>query len=584
MKINNSNRLVLLCVAVALAACGLLLSLPTTPIIVLAVIAAFCLVFPRDMMKNIRVLVWIFFIAVSLLLVGFSYNTQGFVVTFVSANSTLSNIAVGEIIHSINDVAVTAASFDQKYYGTIKIDTDHGQKFDRANGTLGVQVEEVPSSNLEFGLDLKGGVRAVIEPNTTDNSTIEQIIATLQTRINVYGLREAVFRPMYYEGKGFVEISMAGGNREELRNLMENQGRFEGKINFPLRIIGGAGTLKLDKAYILAVANGTLHVNNLDIKPGESFELNNVKIKLEGVESGRLNLTFDVIHGTDVKTVYFDPQRSRTEAVQGGYQWSFAIQLSPESAQRFAWATSNMDIIPGRASLDGPIEFYLDDILVDSLSISSQLKGKAETEILITGSAATRDLAVKDRARLQSILKSGALPTAVTIVQLDSISPTLGSGFLRSAMMAGFVALVGVIIVVGSRYRKPKIVLPMIIISASEILIILGIASVIGWTIDLPAIAGIIATIGSGINSQIMIIDQALRGEDKTATMREKLKDAFFVIFGAGGTVIAAMIPLMTIGFGLLRGFAITTIIGVLVGILVVRPAFGEIVKRIIKE
>ena len=125
--------------------------------------------------------------------------------------------------------------------------------------------------------------------------------------------------------------------------------------------------------------------------------------------------------------------------------------------------------------------------------------------------------------------------------------------------------------------------LPMIIISSSEILIILGIASMIGWTIDLPAIAGIIATIGSGINSQIMIIDQALRGEQAT-TMKEKLKNAFFTIFGAGGTVIAAMIPLMIIGFGLLRGFAITTIIGVLVGILVVRPAFGEIVKRIVKE
>ena len=56
------------------------------------------------------------------------------------------------------------------------------------------------------------------------------------------------------------------------------------------------------------------------------------------------------------------------------------------------------------------------------------------------------------------------------------------------------------------------------------------------------------------------------------------------MIFGAGGTVIAAMIPLMIIGFGLLRGFAITTIIGVLIGILIARPAFGDIVKKIIKE
>jgi preprotein translocase subunit SecD len=191
---------------------------------------------------------------------------------------------------------------------------------------------------------------------------------------------------------------------------------------------------------------------------------------------------------------------------------------------------------------------------------------------------------MEERARLQSILKSGALPTSVTIVQLETLSPTLGTTFIKNALLAGFVALIGVIVVVGTRYKKPRIVLPMIIISSSEILIILGIASMIGWTIDLPAIAGIIATIGSGINSQIMIIDQALRGEDKTLSLREKLKSAFFVIFGAGGTVIAAMIPLMIVGFGLLRGFAITTIIGVLVGIVIARPAFGEIVKRILKE
>ena len=259
--------------------------------------------------------------------------------------------------------------------------------------------------------------------------------------------------------------------------------------------------------------------------------------------------------------------------------------MSPEAAERHATITKNLTLDQANPQyLSKTLDLYLDDNLVDSLSISSTLKGRIETEIQISGSSDTRDTAIKERSQLQSILRSGALPTSVEIVQLDSISPTLGASFLMNAALAGFAALIGVILVVGTRYRKPKIVLPMIIVSSSEILIILGIASMIGWTIDLPAIAGIIATIGSGINSQIMIIDQALRGEEAAATMKEKLKNAFFVIFGAGGTVIAAMIPLMIIGFGLLRGFAITTIIGVLVGILIVRPAFGEIVKRIIKE
>ena len=54
------------------------------------------------------------------------------------------------------------------------------------------------------------------------------------------------------------------------------------------------------------------------------------------------------------------------------------------------------------------------------------------------------------------------------------------------------------------------------------------------------------------------------------------------MIFASGGTVIAAMIPLLGIGLGVLRGFAITTIFGVLVGIIITRPAFGEMIKKIL--
>jgi preprotein translocase subunit SecD len=106
----------------------------------------------------------------------------------------------------------------------------------------------------------------------------------------------------------------------------------------------------------------------------------------------------------------------------------------------------------------------------------------------------------------------------------------------------------------------------------------------IGWTIDLAAIAGIIATIGTGIDSQIIILDETLTGESRNLSLREKIKKAFFIVFGAGGTIIAAMFPLMILGFGLLRGFAITTIIGVLAGILIARPAYGAIVEKLEKD
>jgi len=133
-----------------------------------------------------------------------------------------------------------------------------------------------------------------------------------------------------------------------------------------------------------------------------------------------------------------------------------------------------------------------------------------------------------------------------------------------------------------ARYRKPKIVLPMMIVSLSEVLIIIGLATGIGWTIDLASIAGIIAAVGTGVDSQIIIIDQTIKKEEYS--FKEKVKRSFFIIFGAGGTTIMAMIPLMVLGLGILRGFALVTIMGVLIGMLITRPAFAEIVKSIEKR
>ena len=69
------------------------------------------------------------------------------------------------------------------------------------------------------------------------------------------------------------------------------------------------------------------------------------------------------------------------------------------------------------------------------------------------------------------------------------------------------------------------------------------------------------------------------RGMKKIYTIREKIKRAFFIIFGAASTTIAAMLPLMFLGIGLIRGFAITTIVGVMVGLLITRPAYAKIIE-----
>ena len=134
------------------------------------------------------------------------------------------------------------------------------------------------------------------------------------------------------------------------------------------------------------------------------------------------------------------------------------------------------------------------------------------------------------------------------------------------------------------RYRKPKLVLAIIGVSLSEVLIVLGFAVIIGWYLDLSSVAGIIAVIGTGVDHQIIITDEAVyQGQGKKRlVIKTRISRAFFIIFTAAATTIIAMLPLAYVGLGRLRGFAVVTIVGVLSGVLITRPAYGRIVMRIV--
>lgn len=229
--------------------------------------------------------------------------------------------------------------------------------------------------------------------------------------------------------------------------------------------------------------------------------------------------------------------------------------------------------------------------LMSSPRLSEDLatgEASATPAYVITGTSETPAEAGKETSSLKIILQSGALPVATNIAGKSFISPTLGSEFIRQVLIAGLAALIAVAAIVFIRYRKIYISLPIILISFSEIIIILGVASVIHWTIDLAAMAGIIATIGTGVDHQIVITDESIMekgGEKrKRKSIKKRVEHAFFIIFTSAFTTIGAMAPLAYLSLGMLRGFAVTTIIGLLIGITITRPAYASIAKIIFKN
>jgi preprotein translocase subunit SecD len=222
--------------------------------------------------------------------------------------------------------------------------------------------------------------------------------------------------------------------------------------------------------------------------------------------------------------------------------------------------------------------------LVNDAPIGAELQaelaaGKVVRNLILeTGG---RDEDRLEAKRIEVILRSGALPIKVEVVGSHGISATLGEGFTRDAVLAGIAAFIGVSAFIYSRYREPMIVLPILATGSSEIIIILGVASLINWNIDLPAIAGIIAAVGTGVDNQIVIIDEVLT--EKERSMRYRIKSAFFIIVGSYLTLLAAMATLFVVGMAMLKGFAVTTIIGATAGVFITRPAYARILEYLLK-
>ena len=256
-----------------------------------------------------------------------------------------------------------------------------------------------------------------------------------------------------------------------------------------------------------------------------------------------------------------------------------------------------MDVVvePGRRDgfLSAPLILYLDDEEVDRLNIGEDLKARAVTEISISGSGAgvSQESAlantIENMKRLQTVLITGSLPAKLEITKIDAISPLLGARFISNALLTAVVAILAVVLVLLVAYKKFKIAVPIMFTSLLEIFMILGIASLIGWNLDLAAIAGIIISVGTGVNDQIVIADEVLSRSSQVERFRnwkDRIKRAFFIIFSAYATIVAAMLPLLFAGAGLLKGFALTTIIGFTAGVFITRPAFAAIIQLLVEE
>lgn len=265
-------------------------------------------------------------------------------------------------------------------------------------------------------------------------------------------------------------------------------------------------------------------------------------------------------------------------------QWHTSFTLDEDGARQL------QKVALETGAIDNPdshyLIMYLDEVEIYGAPLSYSAAEKLREGPIYSWEASTGpDEAAKTEATaLQVHLRAGALPVNVKLVGSGHVDAGLGEQFKTAALITGLISLVAVAAVVYFKYKRPEILIPMVGTSFSEVIMILGVAAVIGWQLDLASIAGIIASIGTGIDHLVIITDEVLY-EGKlppTRVFKSRITKAFTIILGAASTNIIALSPLVVMGFGSLKGFAITTIIGVFIGVIFARPVYGVVIKELL--
>ncbi len=360
--------------------------------------------------------------------------------------------------------------------------------------------------------------------------------------------------------------------RDLTKKILEDKLNTAGFKEIPIRTVG--------ESYILVDLAGMDMTTAREIaaKPGK-FE---IKIQVQG------NETTHVLYGTEIRKV--DPIQKESIRVAGTTdkvdKWGVPFELSDEGANALRDAAIQYGAVTNPEA--HYLSMYLDEKLVFDASLDRELAKNIKSVPVKTLVASTGqgEEGQRKARELQVHLSAGALPVNVEVIGSGQVSADLGEKFKEQVAIAGIIALATVAFAIYFRYRQPNIIIPMLATSFSEVLIILGFTALVGFQLDLPTITGIIAVIGTGVDHLVIITDEVLAGgampPDKV--YKSRLTKAFAIIMAAAATVVIAMSPLLIMGFGALKGFAVITIIGVLIGVGIARPAYAVVIQGLLIE
>ncbi|MGB7249150.1 MAG: protein translocase subunit SecD [Phormidesmis sp.] len=409
-----------------------------------------------------------------------------------------------------------------------------------------VIIVQIPT---QLGLDLRGGTQLTMQVQPTEEipDISERELAAVQrvieNRVNGLGVSEAVVQSV---GQDQLSIQLPGVSDPEQAE----------------RVLGGTAQLEFRKQnpgtegefQALQAINQQQQAEQLALQSGGEAEVIAAnQAAITATQADILALFADTeLTGDKLKDAL-----ARPSGGPGG-AWEVEIDFTGEGADLFAQLTRDI------AGTGRGLGIFLDDALISAPGVDVQYAQTGITggRAVISGrfdAEAARDLEIQ--------LRGGSLPLPVEIVENRTVGATLGRDSVERSLYAGLFGIALVLVFMVAYYRLPGALADVALVVYA--LLTWAAYNLLGVTLTLPGIAGFILSIGMAVDANVLIFERTREELRAGKTLYRSVESGFYRAFSSildsNVTTVIACGALFFLGSGLVRGFALTLAIGVVI-------------------
>ncbi|MBE9162338.1 MULTISPECIES: protein translocase subunit SecD [Microcoleaceae] len=397
-----------------------------------------------------------------------------------------------------------------------------------------------------LGLDLQGGSQLTIQVKTTptipkiDPGMLEAVRRIVENRVNGLGVSEALVQTV---GEDQILVQLPGVNDPQQAERVLGG---TAKLDFREQLPGTEAQLGIERQLQQELLAKQKELRNS--KNEAAIKENQAALKRSNEAIAKLYKSSG-LGGENLKDAQAQPT---------GNEWNVALRFDTKGGELFGELTKNL------AGTGRTLGIFLDERM-----ISSPVVGVEFAQTGITGGNAVIQgrFTAQEANDLGVQLRGGALPVPVEIVENRTIGASLGRDSIQSSINAGIGGLILVLMFMVAYYRLPGVIANIALLIYA--LLTWAAFVLLGVTLTLPGIAGFVLSIGMAVDANVLIFERTREELRAGKTLYRSVESGFYRAFSSildgNVTTLIACAALFWLGAGLVKGFAVTLALGVVV-------------------